>query len=295
MEEQNNFFSLYDLSFLILKRKLLIVLTMVFCCIVGYGTYFFVPYKYKAISTIFLVNSQKENSIIGKIGGISAFTKLGLSQGNNQSYINIEILNSKSMALKFIEQKNMLSFVYPECLGSEIKNNIDRNKACNKITPTNLDGAIKFNSLLSISDNKQGNSIQVSLTHRNPTLAADALNAYIKFVDQNIRKKAREESEANIVFIKEKIKSTLQSDLKNLFYSLLEKEMQNQKLIDAKTNYAFEVIDPAYPPKIPISISRKMILIISLLAGLILGTFFSFLMEFVIIGNKKSNFTERKP
>jgi uncharacterized protein involved in exopolysaccharide biosynthesis len=67
--------------------------------------------------------------------------------------------------------------------------------------------------------------------------------------NERIRARAIDEANRNIKFLNEQIDKTRVVEVQRLIFSLIENETKTLMLANARTEYAFTVIDPAVPPE----------------------------------------------
>ena len=96
-----------------------------------------------------------------------------------------------------------------------------------------------------------------------------------------------EQAKQNISFLEKEIQKTKLTEVQNLLYDIMQKQTETMMLANVKKEYAFQVINPAYPPELRFYPKRKIIVIVgSILGGI--GIFLTiFLFEFIKRFRKK--------
>ena len=116
--------------------------------------------------------------------------------------------------------------------------------------------------------------IHFSIEWSDPILAAAWANNMINDLNNHIRKQAIEEIEKNIFFLQEQSSLTNQVNAQSIIFSLIEEQTKNIMLANVREEYAFKIIDPAYPPLNRFKPKRREIAV----SGFFLGIFISFLI-----------------
>jgi len=95
-----------------------------------------------------------------------------------------------------------------------------------------------------------------------------------------MRQRALEETTKNIKYLNEQIAATNVVELQRVMYDLVENETQTLMLANAREEYAFSVIDPAVAPEERISPQRRVMVMIGLVLGGVLGSALAFALHF---------------
>jgi uncharacterized protein involved in exopolysaccharide biosynthesis len=123
----------------------------------------------------------------------------------------------------------------------------------------------------------------VTIDWRDPKVAADWANGFVALANETLRERALKESERSIDYLNQQIAKTTVVELQRVMYNLAENEMQKLVLANARTEYAFTVVDPAVAPER--KMSPRPALMVSI--GLLLGTVFGLILAFVLDARRK--------
>ena len=113
----------------------------------------------------------------------------------------------------------------------------------------------------------------IAVEWTDPDLAAEIANDIVKFLNQHIREQKIDEANNSILFLQKELKKTSLVNNENMLFTLIEEQTKNVVLANAREEYAFKFIDPAYPPKEKIKPLNAQNAVLSALAGLILSIF----------------------
>lgn len=104
-----------------------------------------------------------------------------------------------------------------------------------------------------------------------PGGAAAVANALIADVNALMRERAMAETTQLISYLNARAEETTDLEMRSVIYSLIHEQLKTQMLAQARDEYAFIVVDPAYPPE-DRSQPRPMLLLTGgVMVGAILG------------------------
>jgi uncharacterized protein involved in exopolysaccharide biosynthesis len=126
-------------------------------------------------------------------------------------------------------------------------------------------------SILAINLDRLRGVTTVAIDWRDPVVAAEWANGFINLANERLRERAITESQRSIDYLNAQIERTTVVELQRVMYNLLEREMQNSMLANARTEYAFTVVDPAVVPETKVSPRPALMVGLGLMLGLILG------------------------
>jgi uncharacterized protein involved in exopolysaccharide biosynthesis len=135
------------------------------------------------------------------------------------------------------------------------------------------------NEIMTIRTDPLRRITTVSVDWRDPAVAAQWANGYVTLANDRLRERALRESERSIEYLNEHIEKTTVVELKRVMYNLIENEMQKLVLANARTEYAFTVVDPAVAPEEKTSPQPFLMVSFGLLLGTVLGLIIAFFYE----------------
>lgn len=119
-------------------------------------------------------------------------------------------------------------------------------------------------------DRKTGLVI-LSIARENPKLAAQWGNELVRRANAMLRKRAGEESEQAIRYLREQLKKTSEVELKQVLHQLIESEMKEIILANINEDFAFKVIDPAAIPEEAFKPKVGLLVLLGVLVGVFLA------------------------
>ena len=96
-------------------------------------------------------------------------------------------------------------------------------------------------------DNKSG-LINLSISWKDPVVAAEWANDLVKQLNEQLREKAIADSQKRVGYLEQELAKTTLQDMRGVLYNLLESEKQKAMLANVNEDFALEVIDPAVAP-----------------------------------------------
>lgn len=218
------------------------------------------------------------------LGGIAALTGINLDGGAvDKVSLGIKMLESRIFLYSFIEYHNII----PEILAVE-EWDFDENKIIyddellriyskakedNDIHLKDLkwEAYNKLRNDLDITVEKMSGFITIKLANPSPINAEKWLSLLVSDLNKSLRAKDIEAAEKSITFLDKEVNNISFGDVQNVFYNLIEKQIQVMTMANISEEYVFETIDPAY---VPANDDRKIIIIIStmLLLGFMAAT-----------------------
>jgi uncharacterized protein involved in exopolysaccharide biosynthesis len=142
--------------------------------------------------------------------------------------------------------------------------------------PTLLDGFDRFNKLRRVSQDSKTNLISLSITWRDPEVAANWANSLVRTANQYIRQKSLEEARRNIAYLSDQLGKTTLVEMRTALGSLIQTQVKQQMLAEGTDEFAFKVLDPAVAPQEPSSPGLAVSILCGLIAGALLYIFLVF-------------------
>lgn len=202
------------------------------------------------------------SALTKQLGGLAGLAGIDLGGAGNS--INSEaVLKSRRLVEEFIKRHDLLPQLY----------------AKSKRPPSLWRAVNDFRrDMLDIREDRRSQVLTVSIKWRDPAAAARWANDFVALTNELLRARAIQDSQRNIEYLNEQIKTTNVVELQKVMYNLIETETKTLMLAKGRTEYAFTVIDPAVTPELRISPRRTLMVI----AGAALGLFFGVVCAFTL-------------
>lgn len=183
------------------------------------------------------------NDVVGRLGGVATLFSAGAGISGNSTQVAVELLKSKSLARKFIEARE-LAGVLLECAPASAASSDNRD-----CEPMLNDAVRKFvRKVRNVSFDRRTNIVTLDVDWTDPVVAAAWANAYVGFLNDQMRDKAMSDSRRNIGYLTRQLESTTAVEVKAALFRLMEVELKNSMLAEVREEYVLRVVDPAIVP-----------------------------------------------
>ncbi|WP_462159465.1 Wzz/FepE/Etk N-terminal domain-containing protein [Pseudoalteromonas sp. GB56] len=140
----------------------------------------------------------------------------------------------------------------------------------------------------SVGKNSENGVVTITVKHFSPYVARMMAETLLFEINEFIRKSEVEEATRSISFLKEKINDVALKQMRSVFYSLIEQQMQTVMLAEVRKEYFFKTLDPAIAPELPSTPNRPLIVVLGAFLGGILGVFISLLRLIVKLNRNRT-------
>jgi len=258
------------------------------------------PNIYKA-SALLAASSQENNKLNGmasQLGGLASLAgiNLGGGGGTDQTTLAIEVLKSRQFFSEFAVKYNIkpqlmapLSWdrmsgalsLNPELYDADKKVWVREVKAPQKPEPSDQESHEVFKSVLTIATDKETGLITIGAEHISPIVAQQWVTWAVDDINQVMKQRAKEETLANINYLKKELEKTSLSQMQTVFYQLIEEQTKKLMLTEVSNDFVFKVIDPAVVAEQKIKPKRALIVVLGTLLGGMLGVMMVLIGHFV--------------
>lgn len=209
-----------------------------------------------------------------QLGGIAALAGMGVGFSDNTAK-SIAILRSRDFTQRFIEANGVMPLLFADAWDA------DRSAwlvADPSEAPDDWQAYERFDKgVRGVTQDAETGLITLTIDWTDPVVARDWANALVRDVNSEIRTRTIEQSRRNVEFLQGQLAATNEVELKAAVFSLMESEMKNAMLATVRSEYAFEVLDPAVVPQKKFWPNRGLLAALGLAAGMMLGVIAAFL------------------
>ena len=259
--------------------KIIVGITIV--CIglaVAYALYS--PEVFKA-ETLLAPAQEEESGVssaLSQFGGLAAMAGISIPSDSNIEQV-VATLNSRKFLLTYINQNNLIPVLFEEVWDEASQSWLVQTQ---EDEPTEQK-AIKYfkNDLLAISEDKKSGLITLSISWKDPAIAAEWANDLVKQLNEQLQEKAITDSQKRIGYLEQELAKTTLQDMRAVLYNLLESEKQKAMLANVNEDFALKVIDPAVAPETREKPKRIFIVALGGVCGVFLGIFAVFFIQFL--------------
>jgi uncharacterized protein involved in exopolysaccharide biosynthesis len=185
-------------------------------------------------------------SAVSELGGLASLAGLNLT-GSGSKAEAMATLQAEALTEHYIQQNNLLPVLYWK-LWDPVR------KSWKTADPQKLPTLWKANqyfehNVRSVVENSKTGLYTLTITWRDPKLAAQWANDLVRLTNDYMRQKAIDESERNIAYLNEQAEKTNVVEVRKSIYTLMESEIRKGMLARGSAEYALKVIDPASAPE----------------------------------------------
>lgn len=201
-------------------------------------------------------------SQLGGLANIASLAGVNLEGGSSADREAKAIVQSRSLVQEFIQKNNLIGVLLPH-----------------PSKPPTLWLAVKTfkENVLSIKEDKRSGLLTIDVDWEDPTVAAQWANGFVALANQRIRARAIDEATRNIEFLNQQISHTGVVEVQHAIYNLIESETKTLMVANARTEFAFTVIDPAVPPERKLSPRRTLYVLFGTFVGFSFGILIAYL------------------
>lgn len=283
METPSDEISLGDIVATLWSRRLMIVLVTVAFAVSSVAVALLLPEKYDASIVLSPVSDDAAGGKLGGSGGLlSQFGGLaalgGISLGGNSGRRAEALATLRSAALTegFIADNSLLPVLFWREWDAEAKTwkSDDPDDV-----PSLWKAERKFaEGIRSISEDKKTGMVTLTITWRDPRLAAEWASGLVARANSILRARAISEAQSNLNYLNEQLRKTSVVELQSAIYGLIETQIKQVMVANGSEQYAFRVIDPARAAEERSSPKRAMICVL----GTFLGGVFACVLALVL-------------
>lgn len=251
------------------------------------GTYAYLqPDTYKSEALLAPAESEQQGAVsrlAQQYGGLASMAGIELGDtGANRTEIALAILKSRDFLINFINRHDLrVPLMAAKEWDSQNKEwIIDRNRynpesgewvkseeTGQSKRPSDLAAYSAFRNRLKISKEQDTGLITVSLELVSPVAAQEWLAKLINDLNDRMRQRDIAETERTIAYLNEQIKQTSLTDMRQVFFQLVENQIQRQMLAKIREQYALRVVDPPMVPEKSAAPNRKLIIAVGIMLG----------------------------
>ena len=236
------------------------------------------PEVFKAESLLAPAEEEKSaaSSSLGQFGGLAAMAGISIPSSSNIERV-LATLETREFLKKFISSQKLLPIIFDD-LWDESSNSWRLIKGQEELTVE--DGILPLQGAIEVDQEKSG-LITLSISWKDPDIAAQWANYLVKQLNEQLRQKAIADSKKRVGYLEQELAKTTLQDMRAVLYNLLESEKQKAMLANVNEDFALEVIDPAVAPETREKPKRKLIVALGVVCGGFLGIFAVFFAQFL--------------
>ncbi|MDC0244862.1 Wzz/FepE/Etk N-terminal domain-containing protein [Pseudomonadota bacterium] len=279
-----------------LNKKFIVILTSFFALVsVLYSLS--ITNLYTAQTLIAPTSSSVNSSSLSQFSGLASMAGINLPQtgGENQVDVALNLVNSKKLldrlmlyesflpdliaAKSWNMQTNTVTY-YPDLYDKKNNQWVREVSLPYKQIPSSQEALKIFSDLVSISQDKKTQLIALKVSHLSPVVAQQWSFWILKETNAILANMQIIKSQASIDYLNSQIKITPYSELRTMFYALIQESTKSMMLAKVNPEYVMTTIDPPVIPEMKSQPKRAVICILGALLGGMLSIFIILILKY---------------
>ena len=242
--------------------------------------------QYKAVAV--LSPSQKDSGglsgALGQLGGLASLAGVSIGGGDSsEAQMAQEIMKSWNFIETFITDNELAVEVYAVEGWNKGSNrlqvdddiyDVEKKKWMVEDVYTGEEGPPsswqlfeKFSEKLVIAEDPTLGLISVSIEYYSPQIAKQWLDMFVMAINKHMQERQITKVTTNINYLQEQIEKTSITEMREVFYTIIEEQIKNKMLAEASPEYAFVTVSPSMVPEEKSQPKRALICILGTLLG----------------------------
>ena len=200
------------------------------------------PEVFKAETLLAPAQEEKSgaSSTLSQFGGLAAMAGISIPSDSNVEQV-VATLNSRKFLGSFINQNKLIPVLFDEIWDADNQAWMVQSV---EDEPTEQKAIEYFiQDILSVSEDKKSGLITLSISWKDPEVAAQWANDLVKQLNEQLREQAIADSRKRVGYLEQELAKTTLQDMRAVLYNLLESEKQKAMLANVNEDFALEVID----------------------------------------------------
>ena len=279
-DPQNDELSLTDGLSILWGRRWLILLAALLGAAAGASAAMIFPKKFTASVVVVPVSSSNGSGSLGALGGLaSQFGGLaslaGVAvPGDSRKNEAMAVLQSEALTERYIQDHDLLPVLFRK-RWDPVRKQWNSSDADDIPTLWKANDYFKRN-IRSVSNDTKSGLATLSITWRDPKMAATWANDLVRMTNQYLRTKEIAEAEANIAYLNEQAIRSDVLPIKQGIYTMLQSEINKVMIAKGSTEFALKVVDPAVAPEKAVTPQPVLWTIFGLATGLLFACTLAF-------------------
>jgi uncharacterized protein involved in exopolysaccharide biosynthesis len=283
----NGDIDLRDVISVLWSRKVLLLFSSVVAGVTAMLFTMTMPDMYR--SDALLASADDSNgggfaALSGQLGGLASLAGLSLGKvDTDKIQLAVEVMRSRAFLIDFINRRDILvPLMASKEWNSETGDLVVDSDVFDPTEgrwgeqdgdgpPSNLRAYSEISKILKISQSKETGLVKVSVDHVSPFLARQWVQWLIEDVNEQMKQRDIAEAQKSIEYLKEQLTETSIAGMQQVFYQLIEKQMQTIVLANVRDQYVFKIVDPPMVPEEKAGPKRAMIALLASVVGMIVA------------------------
>jgi len=193
---------------------------------VAYALY--APEVFKAETLLAPAQEEQSgaSSTLSQFGGLAAMAGVSIPRDSNVEQV-VATLNSRKFLRSYINQNNLIPVLFDEIWDAGNQAWIVPSA---EDEPSEQKAIESFKGCLSVDEDKKSGLISLSISWKDPAVAAKWANDLVKQLNEQLREQAITDSIKRVGYLEQELTKTTLQDMRAVLYNLLQSENQKAML-----------------------------------------------------------------
>lgn len=225
---------------------------------------------YRADVVLAFAHEERGSGISSNLGGLASLAGINLApQGNSMKAL--ATMRSRAFVESFIVDNRLLPVLFSS------QWNAEEEMWISDVPEEHPDirDAVRFftNTVRSINEDEDTGLITLSIDWTDAEIAANWVEELVERVNEQLRERDMAEARRRLQYLQGQLQNANLVELRQAISRLIENQMQTIMLAQAKSEYAFAVIDPPRVPDRPVRPRKVLIVALMTFCGGLFGVF----------------------
>lgn len=223
------------------------------------------------------------SSLAGGLGGLASFAGVNLGGGGaDKTTIAIEILKSREFIATFVQKHDLLvplmavedwdggvdQLVFDKNVYDEVSKKWVRDPKPPRASEPSLQEAYRrFKEFFAVSKDQETGLVSVSVEYYSPRIAKEWVDLLIIDINAEVKRRDMLEAKNSIQYLTEQLDKTAISDMRAVFYELIEEQTKIVMFAEVRDEYVFKTIDRAVVPELKAKPKKALICVLGVVFG----------------------------
>jgi uncharacterized protein involved in exopolysaccharide biosynthesis len=230
---------------------------------------------YRAATVVVPTTSERNSlsgtlsSALAQVGGLATLAGLSAGSGDSTTEEALAVLRSRDFTERFIADLNLMPVLFADAWDPAT-----RTWKSPDNPPTLARGSAYFDSQIRrVTRDRQTGLVTLQIEWRDREVAAQWANELIRRLNEEMRSRAIEKTQASMTFLEQELAGTTIVGTREAINRLIENQIRERMLANVTHEYVFRVVDAALAPDAgdPVRPNKLMLLLAGPLLGFAFG------------------------
>lgn len=261
----------------------LVVAITVFVTVVS-GVYAFVAtpiYRVEVLLEPSHEDGGSSSASLGQLGSLASLAGLNVDSRSDSRQGNLAVLRSRQFAESFILEEKLMPVLFESDWDAERE---QWNVESKEEIPVMWDAVDLFRRrVVFVTDDNITGLVTVAVEWKDPALAAHWANLLVQRINDRLRSQAIADAEANLNYLIGELEKARFVELREVIAKIQEVQIERIMLAKGRSEFAFEVIDPAVVPPLGefVKPNRSVLILAGGSLGALFGMFLALFRNYI--------------